>query len=84
MLVGGRDRGAPDSGNEFLAPSFFSLNATYALPDCLNGTSRNFSDIDGEIRRKAALIKTEGWSKICRHLTKRIAACKTNSWMLEN
>ena len=61
MLVGGRDIGPLDSGNEFLEPYFFSLNTTHPLPDCLNGTK---NEIDGNVRRRPALIKTEGRSKI--------------------
>ena len=54
MLVGGRDQG---SDNEFMEPWFFSLNASCPLAECLDGTK---NEIDGNVRRRPALIKTEG------------------------
>ena len=54
MFAGGRDFAHED---DFLEPLFFPLNTTYPLPACLNGTK---NEIDGNVRRRPALIKTEG------------------------
>ena len=59
MLVGGRGIGAGNA-NELKEPWFFTLDANDPPPDCLNGTK---NVIDGNVRRRPALIKTEGRSK---------------------
>ena len=59
MLVGGRGLGTRYE-NELKEPWFFTLDASQPLPDCLDGSK---NEIDGNVRRRPALIKTEGKSK---------------------
>ena len=59
MLLGGRGLGTRYE-NELKEPWFFTLDASQPLPDCLNGSK---NEIDGNVRRRPALIKTEGKKK---------------------
>ena len=59
MLLGGRGLGTRYE-NELKEPWFFTLDASKPLSDCLTGSK---NEIDGNVRRRPALIKTEGKKK---------------------